>query len=69
MYEIRRTTNKDLMMASPPFGGGFTQAQANEASELIVTATSFGDPGPDHCEFKLEREDGTVVAVSRVAGF
>jgi len=69
MHEIRRTTNKDLMTASPPFGGGFTQAQADEASELVVDGTSFEDPGPDHCVFKLVREDGTVVAANRVEGY
>jgi hypothetical protein len=69
MQEIRRTTDKSEMVQPAPSGGGFTKAQADEASELVVDGTSFEDPGTDHCVFKLVRKDGTVVAVSRVEGY
>ena len=69
MHEVSRTKSKSEMMQGAPFGGGFTEVQAEEASEMVVTGTSFEDPGPDHCEFKLVRADGSVIAVNRTSGY
>jgi hypothetical protein len=69
MYEVSRTTSKSEMMQGAPFGGGFTKVQAEEASEMVVTGTSFEDPGPDRCEYKLVRVDGSVIAVNSTLGY
>jgi len=55
--------------ARPPFGPGFLVSDLREAETLEAHGTSFGDPGPDYCEFRLLDADGKVLKVKRVGGF
>ena len=53
----------------PPFGPGFTTEQAAKAHSMVITGSSFEDPGEDWVEFKLLGEDGQAQASRRTAGY
>lgn len=53
----------------PPFGPGFGEAAVEKAEALEVHGSSFSDPGPDFCEFRLLDADGEVIATRRVGGY
>ncbi len=55
--------------AKPPFGPGFLVSDLGKAEVLETWGTSFSDPGPDYCEFKLLDANGEVLKTKRVGGF
>jgi hypothetical protein len=55
--------------ARPPFGPGFLVSDLERAEALECHGTSFSDPGPDYCEFRLLDADGEVLKVKRVGGY
>jgi len=71
MHKLNEVQGNDLVSAAtqqPPFGPGFSSEQAEEADKLEVWGSSFNDPGPDYCAFKLLKA-GEVVAERTVGGF
>lgn len=64
MYLISRTTDKAEMEKH-----GFDAAEAERAADMELLGTSFSDPGPDYCEFRLRDGDGRVLATRRVDGY
>lgn len=69
MYLIKETEDKKKMVERPPFGPGFSQDRADQAVKMQVWGTSFSDPGPDYCKFKLLDEDDRVIDTQRVDGY
>ena len=55
-------------MRSPPFGPDFELAIAEKADRLEVWGSSFSDPGPDFCEFRLFKGDEQI-GTKRVDGY
>ena len=52
-----------------PFGPGFSEAQVKGAERMIITASSFSDPGGDSVVFQLHDASGAVIASRRIAGY
>ena len=59
---------REKAMQPPPFGGGFSKEQADQADALEVWVSGFTDPGPDFCEMRLMK-DGKAIAVKTVGGY
>ena len=71
MYLIKVVTETDVVAEAirrPPFGPEFTPKQAGAADKMEVWGSSFDDPGPDFCEFRLLQAN-QIVATKRVAGY
>jgi len=71
-YTIKTLAGDDARtqaIAPPPIGPGFTDTQAAQADSMVVTGSSFGDPGEDWVEFTLISADGQVQARRRIAGY
>ena len=71
-YTIKTLKGDDARkqaVAAPPFGPGFNDKLAAQADSMVVTGSSFGDPGEDWVEFTLLGVDGQVQARRRVAGY
>ena len=71
MSHLIDTVEKDGLraraMERPPFGPGF-KVVPRGADRMEVWGSSFKDPGPDYCEFRLMK--GTkVLEVRRVEGY
>lgn len=66
---LKETTNKDEMMAGPPFGPGVCRDIAEKAARMEVWGSNFNEPGPDYCEFRLYDVAGIVVDRRRVDGY
>ena len=54
---------------APPFGPGFKPDEAERAELMVVTGSSFSDPGGDWCEFELFDADNNSVGKKRVGGY
>ena len=67
------SNNKDqirrLATEPKPFGPAFTEEEANQAAFYEVWGSSFNDPGPDFCEFKLLDKDKNIIKTKRIAGY
>ena len=59
---------KDKAVRQPPFGGGFSKEQADQADALEIWASGFSDPGPDFCEVRLLK-GGKVFATKTIDGY
>lgn len=57
------------MTARAPFGPGFSAAKADAAERMEVWGSSFSDPGPDYCEFRLFDSEGRQIDRRRVDGY
>jgi hypothetical protein len=53
----------------PPFGPGFSEEELEGAEVLEVHGSSFSDPGPDYCEFRLLDAKGEVLKTRQVGGY
>ncbi len=68
--EVKGAKLKDAAMLPVPFGPGFDAATVAKADRLVITGSSFSDPGPDYCLFELFKgEDKQPVATRRVGGY
>jgi hypothetical protein len=54
---------------APPFGPGFSQNLIAKAAKLIVTGSSFKDPGGDWVKFELFDPNGKALACKMIAGY
>jgi hypothetical protein len=70
MNMIREVTTNVQKEAAEgqPFGPGFDHALASKADRMEVWGSSFVDPGPDFCEYRLF-EKGVRIATKRVDGY
>jgi hypothetical protein len=68
-YLIELTEDKQRMTAPLPMGPGFTAEQADNAVRMETWGSSFRDPGPDWCEFRLFDANNKVVAIRRTEGY
>lgn len=71
MYKIKTVARGSIAAEAkdrPPFGPGFTEIPEGTV-RMEVWGSSFDDPGPDFCEFRLMAADGSVLASKRVAGY
>jgi hypothetical protein len=72
MYLMEKVTDKDLLSVKarhkPPLGPGFETVPEGTVC-MEVWGTSFDDPGPDYCDFRLKDQDGNVLACKRVNGY
>lgn len=71
-YEIGRHTGEDLKVKAlqhPPLGPGFSSESVEKAVELVVTGSSFSDPGGDWTDFKLIDSLGNIIESKRLSGF
>jgi len=65
-YLINEVTGDDVVKEAttkPPFGPGFNEKLAQQADRMEIWGSTFKDPGPDWCRFKLfngEEELATV---------
>ena len=66
---VEPTALKRSATSRPPFGPGFSEEELEGATALEVYGTSFSDPGPDYCEFKLLDAKGNVLLTKVVGGF
>jgi len=72
MYLIERvegTTLKKKAMESRPFGPGFPENLVKNAVRMEVWGSSFNDPGPDCCKFKLLDCEDRLIAEVEVGGY
>ena len=73
MYLMKRVEEHEALVreatSRPPFGPGFSEKELEGAEVLEVHGSSFTDPGPDYCEFKLLDGDGEVLKIKRVGGY
>jgi hypothetical protein len=53
----------------PPFGPGFTADQTKIAAKLVVTGSSFSDPGDDWVRFDLLDTSGKRIATRTIGGY
>ena len=60
---------KHKAVEGPPFGPGFSEEIAEQASKMEVWGTGIKDPGPDYCEFRLIDDGGQQIAAKRVGGY
>jgi len=52
----------------PPFGGGFTIEQAEQADKMEIWGSGFNDIGDDFCDYKLFKNN-EVIENKRVTGY
>ena len=45
------------------------KAPQQKVSSIVVTGSSFSDPGDDWCEYTLVDEEGNVLASRRIQGY
>jgi len=70
MYTYAKDIGDKLRMVMlPPFGPGFTKAQANEAATMDVLCSSFKDDGDDYTMFILKDRDGKTITTARVDNY
>jgi hypothetical protein len=69
-YLVETKTGEAVLTAATtdPFGPRFTAEQAEGADKMEVWGSSFADPGPDWCEFRLFKA-GEQVATKRTEGY
>jgi hypothetical protein len=61
--------DKVRMTKLPPFGPGFTKAQAEEAATMDVLCSSFKDDGDDYTMFVLKDKDGKTITTTKVDNY
>jgi len=64
-------TPKDILatgIAKPPFGGGFSLEEVQQADKLELWGTYMEEEGPDSCEYRLIKED-EIISVKEVDGY
>jgi hypothetical protein len=73
MHLMKKVTEREALVreatSRPPFGPGFSEDELEGAEVLEVHGSSFSDPGPDYCEFKLLDAEGNVLLTKVVGGF
>jgi hypothetical protein len=70
MYTYAKDIVDKLRMTElPPFGPGFTKAQAEEAATMDVLCSSFKDDGDDYSMFVLKDKDGKTITTARVGNY
>jgi len=72
MHLEQRCTGNDareLAASSPPFGPGFGPDVVSRTETIGVLGSSFGDPGPDYCEFRAMDASGREIARVRLGGY
>lgn len=52
-----------------PFGPGFSQRMAKDAVRMIVTGSTFSDPGPDWTKWELVDAKGKTYACKMIPGY
>lgn len=52
-----------------PGGPGLTPAESEKVERIEVWGSSFTDPGPDYCEFRMMDVAGKVLSTHRMEGF
>ena len=57
------------MTAQPPFGPGFTQAQADEAATMDIAHSSYKEDGDDYNIFILKDSYGQIIHKAVVEGY
>jgi hypothetical protein len=57
------------MTAQPPFGPGFTQAQAEEAATMDIAHSSFKDDGDEYSIFILKDPYGNIINSAKIEGY
>lgn len=57
-----------LACQPPPFGGGIPEKEVEGATRTEVWGSSFSDPGPDFCEFRVFRGTEQIVT-KRTPGY
>ena len=60
---------RELAASRPPFGPGFGPDVASRTETIGVWGSSFGDPGPDYCEFRAMDASGREIARVRLGGY
>ena len=68
-YVIEITSDKAKMTSKGLSGPGFTPEQAAGATSMEVLGSSFSDPGPDCCTFRLLDEEGEVIEEKTINGY
>lgn len=71
-YEIGRHTGEDLKVRAlqcPPLGPGFSSEAVEKAYEMVVTGSSFNDPGNDWTDFHLVDSSGNIIESRSLSGF
>jgi hypothetical protein len=61
--------DKTRMTALPPFGPGFSKAQADKASTMDIALSSFKDHGDDFAVYILKDSEGKVIKQLTIAGY
>lgn len=60
---------RQLVRRARPLGPGFPEETALKAEKVEVHASTFTDPGPDWCEFRLFDQSGQLLEKRRVDGY
>jgi hypothetical protein len=71
-HELSRLTGSDAQVAAaerPPFGPGFAPDLVARTQTLVITGSSFNDPGGDWTAFTIADAAGTVIATRRIDGY
>lgn len=68
-HKVSETKSKTEMTSPAPFGPGFSEAKAEQAERMEVWGSSFSDPGPDYCEFRLFDSEGRQIGSRVVDGY
>lgn len=61
--------DKTRMMDLPPFGPGFSTAQADEATTMDIVVSSFKDYGDDFVMYILKDSEGKAIKQLTIAGY
>lgn len=72
MHLVQRATGdaaRELAASSPPFGPAFAADVVSRTETIEVWGSSFGDPDPDFCEFRVFDARGKQIARTRVGGY
>ena len=54
---------------TPPFGPGFPDDIVEKTAKMEIWGSSFKDPGPDYCEFKVFDAGGNKIGSRTVGGY
>ena len=68
MYLVRTETNPARMTEPKPFGFGFSESDAVQASRMEVWGTSFTD-ADEYTEARLLDAAGKVLVRARIEGY